>query len=669
MPKLTLPGPFGETYGIASAFEDRGSSDELFSARDSELLERLLLRYVEDPHQRDALRDALGAEYDGPLEGRRFVAEVALRIARGELLFQYLRDVPRGGILPGVTVLGSGEIIEAASTTRDEEDLIRDWRIECHHHTTAAARQLFERGTRVGVVPDKGSVEDLVKIHYKDEYQTPPPALQSNAGDIPKSGSSGGYDVYDLNARYDGDIEQYNFLRSAFWSAYLDKTSYNVRGTPSAITVDVYNPRQYKFEFKFPPLGKVKAGAKLQKDIERSGRGFATPGKVKESWSIEAAGWSPSALTLDTFEAKSGEPSKSESKKALLESVAFSVDDDTQEIKVIEYVAALLNFYTECMGIVDAIKENAPQVGWYIDFELQLMQGGVGIQWYWKEHTDERVFQFIDFNVELKIVSITFELGIGISGLGFKAQVFAQLTGELSISANAQRDDPDGPPGFAIPTKGTIKGALGARFEAGNLFKAEGKGVTGIELTVELGINRGRSKMVHLDGYANWTGIAVEATVSGGLFGLGRTRKWERTLVQPTRLGGFQWPKPEPFSPPYLSRGRIENVIEGVITSGLNVRVIRSVSGMFNDVHWTPSQIASALADQIDRHTSFHRTSKMVDGLAHAIRKDLDQLGSSWGRDWIEEADFLGYVRGSKLQAHLDAMVNPAAEMAAAAGA
>jgi hypothetical protein len=321
------------------------------------------------------------------------------------------------------------------------------------------------------------------------------------------------------------------------------------------------------------------------------------------------------------------------------------------------------------MEIVDAIKENAPKVGWYFDFELQLMQGGVAIQWYWKEHTDERVFQYIDFNVELQIFKIVFELGIGISGLGFKAQVFAQLEGALSISANARRDGPDGPPGFAIPVKGTITGALGARFEAGNLFKAEGKGVTGIEVVVELGINRGRSKMVHLDGYANWTGIKVEATVSGGLFGLGRERKWERTLAAPQRLGGFQWPQPEPFSPPYLSRSAIQSVVRGVVTKGWDVRVIRSVSGWNNDVHWTPDQIARALADQIDEHRSFHRTSKMVDGLAHAIRKDLDALGSRWGRDYIEEADFLRYVRGAQLQAHLDGMVNPAAEMAAAAGA
>lgn len=666
---IKLTGPFDEHFEISGGTDAGGGSGGLFAARDSELLARMLERFLEDPLQQHRVRMALGPSYEGPWDPASLRAEVARRLAREGVAFRYLPEARRIGQLPGVRVGGSGEIIDVRAPEQKTEALIRDWRIECHHHTEADARALIERGTLIQVVPEERERSDEVKIHYRDDYDPPPPALRSGAEEVPKTGGSGGYDVYTLDAEYKGDLEPDNFLAPSFWNAYLHKDNYTVTGTPQAVRVEVFHPRHFKLEVKFPPLKSVKAGAKLQKDVEVQGRRLVTKGETELDWKIESTSWSPSSLKVNTTKASSEKPPESDPpKSAVIKAIEFEINGSKQSLEIIEYIGALLNFYTACMEIVDAIKENAPKVGWYVDFNLQLMQGGAAIEWYWKEHTDHRVFQYVDFNISLTIFSITFELGIGISGLGFKAQVFAQVSGELTVSANARRDGPDGAPGFAIPTKGTIKGALGARFEAGNLFKAEGKGETGIEVLVELGINRGRSKMMSFDLVANWTGIKVIATVSGGLFGLGREKKWERVLVQPKRLGGVEWPKPEPFSPPYVSRDNIKRVVEGVVTDGFNVRVIRPVEGMFSsDVHWTPSQIADALADKIDRHRTFHRTPKMVEGLAQSIRQDLDRLGARFGRDYIDESAFLRYVHGGEIPAHQDKMVNPAAAIAAAA--
>ena len=667
---IKLTGPFDEHFEISAGADASGGSSGLFAARDSELLARMLERFLEDPLQQHRVRMALGPSYEGPWDPASLRTEVARRLSREGVAFKYLPEARRIGQLPGVRIGGSGEIIDVRAPEKTREDLVRDWRLECHHHTATGARPLFERGTLIQVVPDQHEHSDEVKIHYKDEYTPPPPALRSGSKDVPKTGGSGGYDVYTLDARFHGDLKQDNFLAPSFWNAYNHKDTYTVTGTPQAVRVEVFNPRQYKLEAKFPPLRSVKAGAKLEKDVEVQGRRLVTKGETKVNWKIESTGWSPSSLKVNTTKASSEKPPESDPpKSAVIKAVEFEIDHEKQTLEVLEYIGALLNFYTACMEVVDAIKENAPKVGWYIDFNLQLMQGGVGVEWYWKEHTDHRVFQYIDFNISVTIFSITFELGIGISGLGFKAQVFAQLSGELQVSANARRDDPDGAPGFGIPGKGTIKGALGARFEAGNLFKAEGKGETGIEVLMDLGINRGRTSMVNFDLVASWTGIRVIATVSGGIFGLGREKKWERVLVQPKRLGGVEWPKPVPFSPPYVSRDNIKRVVLGVVTDGFNIRVIRPVDGIFSsDVSWTPSQIADALADKIDKHRTFHRTPKMVEGLAQSIRQDLDRLGTRFGRDYVEESAFLRYVHGGEIPAHQDKMVNPAAAIAAACG-
>lgn len=661
-----LRGPFDDVYALARSPEASGSSDSLLSPGDPQLLRQLLRRYLEDPFQREALRRVLGPDYEGRYDDiDELASALAFRISRGGLVLQG-GGYARGTVLPGFQSMVAGEIIEAPP--RDEEEYIRDWRIECRHHTSAS-RALIEQGRSIQVVPDKGQIKDLVKIHYRDDRHPPPPSLRCGSTDVPKSGSSGGYDVYDFDAEYTGDITQQNFLFPKFWRAYLDKTNYTLSGGPSSVGVEVYNPRQYKFEFKFPALKGVNVGAQLTKGIKVEGRKLVAHGEPAPAWKITSTGWSPSDLNVNKTVARSDRPPVETDTPGVLQSVAFKIDGGEESVDIIQYVGTLLNFYSKVMEIIDAIQDNAPQVGWYFQFNMQLMQGGVTLEWYWKEHTDHRVFQYVDFNVALTVLSITFELGLGISGLGFKAQVFAQLSGGLTVSANARRDNPDGAPGFAIPAVTKITGALGARFEAGNLFKAEGKGETGIQVTVELGINRGRSSMVNFDAYADWTGIKVVATVSGGLFGMGRQKTWTRTLVSPRRMGGFQWPKPEKFSPPHASRSRIKSVLLGVITSGWNVRVIREVEGMFNDVTWTPDQIASALADKIDQHRTFHRTAKMIDGLAHAIRKDLDAAGARWGRDYIDETGFRQYVNGPELQAHLDGMVNPAAEIALAAGA
>ena len=87
---------------------------------------------------------------------------------------------------------------------------------------------------------------------------------------------------------------------------------------------------------------------------------------------------------------------------------------------------------------------------------------------YWKEHTDHRIYRYVDVNLKVVLFSITFEFGVGVSAFSFKVQVFAQLSGELSMEISGKRTSPDGDVGVNLgPFKATIKGAIGARAEAG----------------------------------------------------------------------------------------------------------------------------------------------------------------------------------------------------------
>lgn len=638
--------------------------------QDEEAARDLLCPLVTDPEAMRALRCALdhadaGAVFqlsDHDLVDRAagLVASGRLSIVRQERVAYVYAASAAVPLVPRTATAA----VAAVVAPPPEEKKIVDWRCECAHHAKKASRAIVEQPRRIDVVPEKGQKEDVVKIHYRDDATPPPPELRANDAKLAKNGASGAYSLYPLKAAYRGDLDQTSFFLPQFWRAFHDVTTYEIYGAPGPVTVRVFNPRQYKLELSVPPMRGFKAGAKFSHDVEVSGGRLARKAEEKVSWKAEASGWAPSQLKVTTTAASSDKGTSTKT-KAMPAPVAFSVDDVEQKLDAVEAIGSVLEFAKSFKEIVESFRENVPKVGWYIDLDLDLLQGGLVAEWRWKEHTDHRAFQYVDVAVQLTILDVTLEGGFGVSGIGFKAQVFFQLAGELQVTASGRRESPDGAPGFAIPARTEITGTLGARFEAGNLFQAEGKGKTGIELRAELGINReGRDSAVSLDLVASWTGITVTATASGGLFGIGRKKTWKKEMASPATLGKLEWPKPVEFKPPSVSRDRIYQVMLQTMTEGLDVRVIKEVEGAFSsDERWTPAQIAEALTAAVDRHATFDRTPKSVEGLAHAIRADLDALGRKWPRDYVEEQEFRRYLSGP-LTKHLDAMVDPATALA-----
>jgi hypothetical protein len=482
------------------------------------------------------------------------------------------------------------------------------------------------------------------------------------------SGGPGGYTTYGLEAEYLGDIDIINIINPGFWRAYLEKTTHTIQPGPTSIGVDVYNPRQFKFEFKLPPMAGFKDGAKYEASGAKEIKALAKDGKLKEKLTTEDAYWSPSSLTLNTKKTDSSpgpdfEPKKSE--MAFGESTKLERDGSPVEVDILKLVGSVLEFADAMREIVKMVKDYAPKVGWYIDWNLQLMQGAMAVEWYWKEHTDARVFQYIDFNIALTIFSLTFEIGIGVSACSFKLQIYAQLGGELAVEAGAKRDSPDGAPGFKLPSlKGKIKGALGARAEAAYVFKFEAKGETAVEAECGIGINQ-RGSMVTVDARARWTGIECTATFSTGLLGISYTKTEKMTLVGPSSWWGLSWPEEKEYVPPTMSRDRIQSVVLGVLQDGWDVRVFDG------DDRVAMATVASMIADRIERDSAFDKTQKMVDALANGIRQDLDVLGvRAWARDYVAMDDLRQYLDGSVhglgLPKRLEAGASPTRKLLAA---
>lgn len=672
-----LEGPLNQFFELRGGTEALGASEASFALHDAELILQVLRSVCRSEADYDALRSLLADDpraAETALSDPRLVRYVAAALARGEVVAKHhvlVRDF-RGR-------LGEGQA--AAPPAREEEareELIRDWRLECSHHGANGSRQIIDRGTLVQVVPDLASDRDhhdVVKVHWRDDHiGSLPPALRVSGGEpgleIPQSGASGPYTLYDLRATYRHDVDGVipPFWLPSFWESFRQRTIYDISPGPTGIRVEVFNPHKWKFELKLPPWASFKDGHKWSPPDGAGVKGLANRKALKKDLETEDAYWSPSKLTVSTERTSTNpdsdfKPSQSEMK---LDAVKLARDGKAVDMDVLRMIGKLLKFQESWRDLLSALKkfrEYAPEMGWYADVSLQLAQGGLATEWYWKEHTDHRVFQYLDINIQLVIFNLTFEVGLGVGAFSFKLQIFAQISGELGVSGGFQRDDPDAGLGLQFPKiTGKITGALGARLEGGAFFKFEAKGETAVEAELNMAVNHNNTPF-SADFRARWTGITCTATGSVGVWGIGGTRTWTETLVEPSSWIGSELPSPQPYVPPEMSKARIKAKLLSVLTSGFNIRVIREVPGWNNDVHWTPEQIAEILASRVDADPYFNRTNDSVEGLALAVRGDLDAIGSRWTRDYLEERQFMQYVDaslgGRSLRSHIDRARSP----------
>lgn len=647
-------GPFGEIYELRSVL-DGGDAHELVFA-DEALLTHYLHRFLEMPGNREVLRQVAMADPlapSHPMSDYELLELLARRLSMGVLTLSSGGQGELTWETRGVTS-GGGEPPQQEEEEREErsvEPKIKDWRIECGHHASSAARAIFERGTTIQVVPSvSGSApyKDRVLLNWRDDYLgSMPGSLVVRSPGQPesearKTGSDGPYSTYTLDAVYRGNSDiQRAFWLPAYWTDFRERTDYTISPGPQTINVQVFHPHKYKFELKLPPWATFKDGHKWNAPDGAGVKALAKPQQLKHELEIEDTTWKPSSLTITGSDGKTSQK---------LDSVKLTRDGRGMSLDALHFIGKLLKFQASFRDLLQALKkfkDYAPQMGWYVDVEVQLMQGALAAEWYYKEHTDHRVFQYLDVNVSMKIFEIKFEAGFGVGAFSFKLQVFASITGELSVEGGLKRDDPDAGLGVTFPKiAGKITGALGARLEGGAFFKFEAKGETAIEAEIVVGFNQRNSPMT-FDARARWTGVEFTAEGSVGIWGIGGTRKVKCTAVEPSSWIGLELPAEQPYVPPTISKARIEQILLSHITSGWNVRVIRpSGSWMVRDDHWEPAQIAAAIADEIAKEAAFDRTEKTVEGMAHAVRGDLDAMGSRWGRDWIEESAFRSYLAG-----------------------
>jgi hypothetical protein len=506
----------------------------------------------------------------------------------------------------------------------------------------------------LGPAGDRKPLEsDLINIYTNVKKQL---SEQTGKKIIEKPAESG-YLRYDLECLHEQKKNSELFFLPEFWKQLKNPLVLNVNGLRNTIPVKIYKPDQYALSIQFPAIQEFSAGAKLTKEYH-SGLVSNAPKYVSKPLKCEDKSWS----------FKEGLPFTGD------KPVNYKINNREVAISAFDALGSMLLMITQFQKIITLIKEDIPEAGFYVEFRQKLFEGTFSIEWGWKEYQDHRAFMRMAAILDVTLIGISFELGIGVSGLSFKLQIFALLEGKVGVSFNGERVSPDNAVELVFPIKTTIEGSVGARFEAGYIVKIEGKVTTGIEIKGQFKINT--TEGVSIGGNIDWTGIKATLTASANVaksagnkefskddYGKVETNtlgsnKREYTLINSAPLGQFQWPSQEKYVPTFVPREKVIEKIKSVFTKGYNVRV-RDAKDNEIDL----DKLANIFADYIDKWKDIERSERSIEAIAFSIRTHLLSLATkpTW-HSLLKSVEHYAFVTfcHTELTKILNKAINPA---------
>lgn len=468
-----------------------------------------------------------------------------------------------------------------------------------------------------------------------------------------------------------------NIFNSDFWEGLFKPHEYKIDGLPiKTFTVKCYRPDRYKLQLQFPELGKWKGGFRLQKsttDIKNQVT-MKKPVELEHHPLQKGEGWSGTKY-----------PKKVQSDTTIL----FLRNGAQVDVKFMDYVGAFIDLSNKLSQIISFVEDNVPQVGFYFQWECQVLQGTFVIEWGWKEYEDYRAYYYTGVNLDIKLIEVKLEIGVGISGFTFKLQLYGALNGSISLSVRQSIVSPDGDPEFDFPFGGEIIGSLGARAEVGCWVKMEGTIETGIQ------VEDGAFKFSHKEGLSaactlKWSGLVGRLKVSGGTANKEGTdelksdaeviaeqsqeispnetdekghTEYEHELIKSQELGRWEWSKngAKEYNPPVIPREDLHKMLKKRLAEGKKIRV-KIGKGWFTDNYMEMDAVAEEIEKKIHARNDIRKDPKSAEALAFKIRASLDAIMNGKYRGttaYMEEQEFTSFLGGEDLKAIFDNDIDP----------
>ncbi|HMA64943.1 MAG TPA: hypothetical protein VKO63_07095, partial [Chitinispirillaceae bacterium] len=502
---------------------------------------------------------------------------------------------------------------------------------------------------------------DILSLYLKNNKKL----TEKNNTAVVQKTSEAGIKRWDMDCMWSNSDNTANPFLPDFWRQLYNPQELSVSGLRDPLSVKLYKPDQYSLSLKFPPIRRFQSGIKLAKqDILKKGIGKSNETKDLSPEDVhESKSWKI-GTDLATIPFSGDKP------------VIYKVNSVERTISGLSALGSLVRMITAFQKIIQAIKDNIPEAGIYVDMQFKLFEGLFKYEWGWKEYKDHRAFMRMAAIVDITLIGISFELGVGVSGFSIKLQVFALLKSNLTISFNGERVSPENTAEISFPIKTTADASVGARFEALYIVKIEGTVTTGIEIKgfFKISTREGPS----LNASITWTGIKANITVSANVAKSAGTKepekkfdgktstiestKRERVLVDAVPLGVFQWPSQEKYAPLFIPREKVVAVIDKVFREGSNLCVHDEKN---NEIDL--KTIVNRMADYIDKRKNVNRTEETVRIFALAVRNRMKELYTRPAWSLFKSLAFKDYTNfcNTEIKQHLDKMVDQGSDLVA----
>ncbi len=413
--------------------------------------------------------------------------------------------------------------------------------------------RVFKLKDAYAVVPSASALTIPYKDNVKITYKGPNPPASINVSGIGEISGGGTFTVpCELNPNkwyQDNDKDTsakvkflketlYNLLTRVF--TYAQTKSYSVSGLPvPPITLKICNPEQWKLTINLPPTTSYKVGTKLGATDganvqsftqEKTSKGKDADGKsVITTESIGTRVVSTDKKTgASTYEQKLPGEKKFDSYSPL-DAKSNSADEDTSKSETIKFtrnkavvefsamnaIKSAISLYNFVHELLNAIEDNVPKVGWYMDADCQILQGKVDVEWYWKESPkDERVYYYLSAKGTWTLIQAKIEFGFGIKNCLVTAQLFVSISGSIPVTLQIVQDSPDGATKGVAQISGTITATIGARAEVAKIVKAEINASAGIVVAGTFLMDPESATGIRVTADVNFTGIIGTITWS-----------------------------------------------------------------------------------------------------------------------------------------------------------
>ena len=472
-----------------------------------------------------------------------------------------------------------------------------------------------------------------------------------------------GLNQHSCDAAYAGKCNVDNVFCGDFWAGLWKTTKWEVQGLPASLPIKVFTPDKYELSFSFPAPKKLSAGVKWIEDkakpaVEKFEK-FQKDTTLKQAFTYPFANPSSGKASKEQW-------GKNEHPLAIGSTdrpVTFKKNGKPIELSVVDAFASIKLFQDKLWGIKELIMQAIPKAGFYMDLKLKILEGKFAAKWGWKEYTDYRVFMNMAASVEMTILDVALEAGIGFSAYQVVGQIYFAIKGTVAVSVSAERTSPDNSLELSIPVAATLAGELGARVKVPLMAQFIATGTTGIELSAgqfKISTERG----VIFGAGIKWTGLKGKVSVSAGPGKSGGDKRptgeqakaidysRENVWVAEKDWGKFEWPADVDAAPAEIDNKKVSDAIIRVFKAN-NSLVVKDA----NHTTLTNEKVAEQLRSQILSRKDVDKRERSIEAIAYAAKADL-QKQAVWVNQSvyaISEVTFLQYCNSDSLKIILDA--------------